>query len=157
MIYLITNTLTDDKYVGYTSLSLEKRFKTHCANRHKGQTYLNRAMRKYGIENFKIECLQENGNLKEDEATWINQIKPTYNMTKGGEGGDTSESPNYKKGIKNRRSYVGKGNPRYGQFGKDNPKSKQLILDGKYYESITQARKLACKSFQYVKQNAIYV
>ncbi len=157
MIYKITNNITNDCYVGYTSLSLEERFKKHKYNHHTGNTYLYRAMRKYGFENFQIECLQENGNLQEDENVWIGKIQPKYNMTVGGLGGDTSSSPNWKAGMQSRRSYVGQGNPQYGKHGKDNPKSQAVILDGVKYDTITQARKLAKRSFQYVKKYGIMV
>lgn len=152
MIYKITNTITNDCYVGYTSLSLQERFKKHEYNHHSGNTYLYRAMRKYGFENFQIECLQENGNLEEDENVWIGKLQPKYNMTTGGLGGDTSNSPNWKIGMQKRRSYCGEGNPQYGKHGKDNPKSQAVILDGVKYDTITQARKLAKRSFQYVKK-----
>jgi hypothetical protein len=112
-------------------------------------------MRKYGRDNFSVSTLQEDGNLNEDEALWISKLKPEYNMTKGGEGGDTSKSENWIEGMKNRRSYAGEGNPRYGMFGKDNSKSQQILLDGIEYVSITEARRLAKKSYKYVKENGI--
>ena len=156
MIYSITNKITGDVYVGYTSKTAEERFQKHKYNARGGSnTYLYNAMRKYGEENFEIKSLQEDGNLAEDEMFWIKKLDPKYNMTIGGEGGDTSFSPNYKKAMKARRSYEGEGNPIYGKIGKDNPKSQQLMLDGVYYESITQARKLAKRSFSYVKKNMI--
>jgi group I intron endonuclease len=157
MIYKITNTITDDCYVGYTSLSLEARFKKHYYNHQNVDTYLYRAMRKYGFDNFKIECLQEDGNLHEDEDLWIGKLEPTYNMRPGGTGGDTSSSPNYKKAMENRRSYVGEGNPQYGKHGKDNPKSQAVIVDGVKYDTITIARKMAKRSFSYVKKHGIMV
>ena len=157
MIYCITNIITNDTYIGYTSKTKEERLKKHVYNSKQGKTYLNKAMRKYGVENFRIEVLQEDGNLNEDESFWIKKLDPKYNMTAGGEGGDTSESANYKKGMENRRSYSGEGNPLYGKFGKDNPKSQALILDGVEYESITLARKLAKRSFKYVKMNMIVI
>lgn len=158
MIYKITNTINGDFYVGYTSLTLEQRFAKHKQNsRAGGQTYLYRAMRKYGEENFIIECLQEDGTLNEDEPLWIGKLNPSYNMTKGGEGGDTSSSPNYKSSIKNRRSYSGEGNPQYGKFGADNSKSKRVIVDGVEYCSITEARKKAKRSFAYVKKFGIFI
>jgi group I intron endonuclease len=158
MIYAITNTITNDVYVGFTTKTAEERFQKHKYNSRGGMnTYLYKAMRKYGEDKFKITVLQSDGNITEDETFWIKKLEPKYNMTLGGEGGDTSTSPNYKKGMQNRRSYAGSGNPRFGQFGKDNLKSQQLILDGIYYESITQARKLAKRSFSYVKKHMIVV
>lgn len=157
MIYKITNLITEDCYIGYTSLSLEDRFQKHRYNHVSGNTYLYRAMRKYGFDNFIIECLQEDGNLHEDEDLWINKIKPQYNMREGGLGGDTSKSPNWKAGMKNRRSYVGEGNPLYGKRGKDNPRAQSVIVDGIRYDTITEARKLAKRSFYYIKKHGIMV
>ena len=46
-------------------------------------------------------------------------------MTKGGDGGDTSNSPNYKLGMKNR---IHPHSPTYGMLGKQHPgKGKSLI------------------------------
>jgi group I intron endonuclease len=158
MIYQITNTITNDFYIGYTSLTLEARFAKHKQNaRAGGPTHLYNAMRKYGEENFQISCLQESGSLNEDEPLWIAQLKPSYNMTAGGEGGRTADSPNFIEAIKNRRSYKGSGNPQFGKHGADNPKSQRILLDGVEYVSITEARKLAKKSFQYVKKHGIVI
>ena len=104
-----------------------------------------------------MKCLQEDGNLHEDEALWIGKLKPKYNMTKGGDGGDTSRSINYKKAMKNRRSYKGEGNPLYGKRGENNPNSQRVIVDGIEYVSISEARKLAKRSFKYVKINGIFI
>ena len=38
-------------------------------------------------------------------------------MTEGGDGGDTSLSPNYQAGMKNRRPYSAENNPNYGKKG----------------------------------------
>ena len=158
MIYKITNIVTNDFYIGYTSKTMEERFNKHLHNaKYGGKTYLYRAIRKYGESSFIVECLQEDGNLNEDETIWINKLNPTYNMTKGGDGGDTSKSINYKQGMKNRRSYFGEGNPQYGKFGVDNPKSQKVIVDGIEYISISEARRLAKRSFNYVKKNGIFI
>tara|TARA_B110000503_G_scaffold63560_1_gene100253 strand:+ start:69 stop:683 length:615 start_codon:yes stop_codon:yes gene_type:complete len=100
MIYLIENDITKDQYIGYTAESEKKRFTRHKLNAKKdGQTYLYRAMRKYGFENFKVSVLDKDGGY-DDEVNWISKMKPKYNMTNGGEGGDTSSSPNFKKAMK---------------------------------------------------------
>ena len=157
MIYKITNTVTGDFYIGFTSKTLEERFKKHLANAKSGSnTYLYKAIRKYGEQSFQIEILQEEGSLNEDEPLWIKTLKPSYNMTSGGDGGDTSQSPAYKEGMKH-RSMAGKNNPQYGKFGADNPKSIAVIVDGVKYDSITLARKGCKKSFTYVKKNGILV
>lgn len=115
MIYLIENIITNDKYIGYTSNTKEARFKRHQHNaKTGGETYLYRAMRKYGVENFVISVLDETGSYS-DEIKWICKLNPEYNMTKGGEGGDTSNSPNFKKSMKNYHSK--KPKKEYATFG----------------------------------------
>lgn len=158
MIYKILNNITGDFYIGYTSKTLEERFEKHLYAAKGGtNTHLHKAMRKYGYENFSISCLQEDGTLNEDEALWIAKLQPSYNMTSGGEGGNTSNSPNFKEAMKNRRSYEGSGNPNFGKRGEDSPKSQRVLLDGVEYCSISEARKKAKRSFQYVKTNGIFI
>lgn len=103
-IYKITNTINNDCYVGKTKGNFLRRFYIHKRNAKNGMnTHLYHAMRKYGEDNFIIEVLEETGdNINEREVYWISFIAPRYNMTSGGDGGDTSSSPNYIKGMKNR-------------------------------------------------------
>lgn len=98
-IYKLTNTITGDFYIGKTIKTPEQRFIKHkSSSKHNSQTYLHRAMRKYGFENFQISVLTESNNLIELnnlEISYISNLSPTYNMTSGGDGGDTSNSPNF--------------------------------------------------------------
>lgn len=80
MIYLITNTITGDQYVGYSSSPVD-RFKKQCYNSRNGNTYLYRAMRKYGTENFEMKILQKDGNL--NEARKFSRRSFKYVKTKG--------------------------------------------------------------------------
>jgi len=146
IIYLITNKVNSKIYVGKTSKSLQDRFKRHCYNHQNQNTYLYRAMRKYGIENFTIKILEETDFPNEQEIYWIKTLKPQYNMTIGGDGGDTSKSPNYKLGMKNR---VHPHLPTYGMLGKEHPmKGKSLtknycpvVCEGIEYLSVGDAQK----------------
>jgi group I intron endonuclease len=117
-IYRITNKVNGKFYIGKTTKSVEQRFKTHIYKSKKQNTYLYRAMRKYGVDQFVIEQLElveHQDLLNEKEKYWIAQLSPQYNMTKGGDGGDTSQSPNYQNAIKivhqNRPSHI------YATFG----------------------------------------
>lgn len=93
-IYKIENMVNQKVYIGQTSTSIELRFKEHIKNSKNNNLVcrpLYNAMRKYGVENFKIsiveECLEE--NLQEREIFWIEQFgsfKSGYNATLGGEG-----------------------------------------------------------------------
>lgn len=116
-IYKITNRVTGDIYVGKTVKSLAERFYYHCYDSKKSNTHLHRAMRKHGKENFTIELLEECEvvKLNELEVKWIALLKPRYNMTAGGEGGDTSSSENWKKWLARRPSVAGSANPMFGK------------------------------------------
>lgn len=139
-IYCITNKINGKKYIGKTERTLEDRFEGHLRGAKYGnQTYLYRAMRKHGEDNFVIEQIEECQNVDEREQFWITEfdtlIPSGYNMTKGGTGGDTSISPNYIEGMK-KRDYSGSGNPNYGKKGPASPKfgkkygKKPLISEG---------------------------
>lgn len=111
LVYIITNNLTNDTYIGKTTKTLNERFNKHCQNaKNNSQTYFHRAIRKYGKKSFSLkvlENLEPTDNIDEREIFWISKLKPTYNMTKGGEGGDTSSSPNFISSLKKRRSTKG--------------------------------------------------
>lgn len=96
VIYLITNLLNGMKYVGQTTQPLRRRI-----NEHKyGDQYIDRAIKKYGLENFKVEVLEEcetKQQLNEREIFWIAKLNckaPNgYNRTSGGEGHSSEDNP----------------------------------------------------------------
>lgn len=91
-IYQIVNDINGKLYVGKTEFSIEKRFKEHCQDAFRDRNEkrpLYAAMRKYGIEHFKIELIEETDNPEEREIFWIEQkrsFKNGYNATMGGDG-----------------------------------------------------------------------
>lgn len=91
-IYQIVNKINQKIYVGKTEFSIEKRFKEHCQDAFRARNEkrpLYAAMRKYGIENFYIELIEETDNPEEREIYWIEQkrsFKNGYNATLGGDG-----------------------------------------------------------------------
>ena len=122
IIYKITNTINGMIYIGKTIRTLQRRKTAHKTTAKNGsKTYLHRAMRKYGFDNFQFEVIEEciEDNINESEISWIvseNSLVPTgYNMTEGGDGGDTSDSENFKRSMKNKKSVAGKNNPMYGK------------------------------------------
>lgn len=69
-IYKITNKINNKVYVGQTIKTVEKRFNQHKNNSNKeyfSQIALYQAFNKYGIENFKVETLEECDNELLDE------------------------------------------------------------------------------------------
>lgn len=91
-IYQITNDINQKIYIGKTENSIEKRFKEHCwdASRERNEKRpLYNAMRKYGVEHFHIELIEETNNPEEREVYWIEKkqsFKNGYNATIGGDG-----------------------------------------------------------------------
>lgn len=102
-IYKITNTIDGKSYIGQTTKSLEERLRKH-SHPGVGKYHLNSAIRKYGINNFTIELIEDNiSSLNEafdKEIYYIklyNTFNVGYNMTTGGEGRPTqSLSPETK-------------------------------------------------------------
>jgi group I intron endonuclease len=146
-IYRITNSVTQNFYIGKTTKTIEERFQRHKYNAEYGsQSYIHRSMRKYGYENFTIEIIEQTDNLNERECYWIEKLSPKYNMTYGGDGGDTSSSLNFINAMKNRKH---PHNPTYGMLGKcqtENQKQKvssknshPIICEGKFFKSIKDA------------------
>ena len=82
-IYKITNTITNDFYIG-SSKNVKQRWAVHkcpskwneCPN---NPMYID--MRKYGIDKFEMQILEvvEPEELKEKEQQFIETLKPTYN------------------------------------------------------------------------------
>lgn len=88
-IYLIININNGKSYIGkHSTNNIED-------NYFGGGIYLNRAVKKYGKENFRKEILEfcNENELNKKEIMWIQKLntqKPNgYNLTIGGDGGDT--------------------------------------------------------------------
>lgn len=97
LIYKYTNKINGKAYIGQTTQSLEKRHKRHLADSQVDDLYFHRALKKYGIENFTLEILEDNIEkeyLDEREKYWIKYWntfylnKKGYNMTEGGQWGN---------------------------------------------------------------------
>lgn len=91
-IYKITNKINQKIYIGKTEFSVEKRWKQHCSDAFKSENQnrpLYAAIKKYGIDNFLIEVIEETNQANEREIYWIEyfqSFKNGYNATKGGDG-----------------------------------------------------------------------
>lgn len=98
-IYKIKNNINEKIYVGQTTKTLDFRKKEHIrASRYTGykNSIIYQAIRKYGIENFTFELVEECENilLNNKEIFYIEQFKTIspygYNMTEGGEANPTT-------------------------------------------------------------------
>lgn len=147
IIYKITNKVNGKIYIGKTTKTIHERYQRHFYNHKNGNTYLYKSMRKYGFDNFMIEAIEETLNLDEREIFWISELSPDYNMTKGGDGGDTSTSPNFIESLKHRPP----PKPTYGMLGKKQSQkfadaiklsnSRPVVCEGKEYSSVGEAQK----------------
>jgi group I intron endonuclease len=99
IIYLITCLVNGKIYVGKTTKSLGERWASHLAAVSRGKrSRLYAAIHKHGSSSFFVEMIDSTDNLDELddlERKWIankNSNNPLYgyNMTEGGDGGDTS-------------------------------------------------------------------
>lgn len=91
LIYKITNNINGKSYIGQTQLSLKKRWDEHIRASKIYDYKFYRAIRKYGIECFSQEIIEEVPNklLNEREIYWIafyDTYKNGYNSTLGGDG-----------------------------------------------------------------------
>ena len=93
-IYKIINDVNNKVYIGKTAFSIQKRFQEHCQDAFRERCEkrpLYAAMRKYGIEHFSIEQIEEcpDDVAADREAYWIGVYKAYstgYNATLGGDG-----------------------------------------------------------------------
>jgi len=82
-VYKISNTKTDDFYIGSTIQELKKRFKTHRSNAKLGKRgNLYDLIRQIGIENFNIEVIEECEDYEIDkkEKEYYERLSPSLNM-----------------------------------------------------------------------------
>jgi len=121
-IYLLTNLLNKDKYVGQ-SIDLGKRF-TKYFNlsylKNRNTLVISRALIKYGYANFSISILEycDKDILNEKEQYYMDIIKPVYNTLKiaGSSSGykHTQESKD-KRSLNLKGKYTGINSPLYGR------------------------------------------
>lgn len=99
-IYKITNNINGKIYIGQTKNTVECRFNSHIKSipsyvaNNRTSIKLYNAMKKYGVDNFSVETIEEcpYEKLNEREIFWIKEFNSRdsnigYNICKGGEGG----------------------------------------------------------------------
>jgi hypothetical protein len=107
------------KYIGKTQKGLEVRMRSHRHHARHGNTYLYKAIRKYGWDQISLDILAEPDTielLNETEKKLIMEHDTTnpdkgYNLREGGEGGAHSEETRQKIS----RANSGKNNGMYGK------------------------------------------
>lgn len=98
-IYKYTNLINNKIYIGQTKQSLENRHKRHLTQLD-DNTYFHRAIKKYGISNFKMELVEDKIPFKDldtREKFWIKYYDSFYttgkgyNLTEGGQWGSGTQ------------------------------------------------------------------
>lgn len=136
VIYKITNKINGHYYIGQTI-----RKGISFLNYYGSGNIIRNALNKYGKENFIKEILdfaKTKKDLNEKEKFWISYLKPIYNISKGGNGGNLGEEVNKKisKSLKGKKfpdkikhlfsiKYKGKNNPFYGR--KHTPETREKM------------------------------
>lgn len=87
-VYCLTNTITNEKYIGVTKQKIYGRFKA--GKGYKPTTKINLAIEKYGWKNFKYEILFEcddkelAGEKEKEYIKMFNTVEKGYNNASGG-------------------------------------------------------------------------
>ena len=124
-IYKITNKINNKIYIGKVyNRSVIERFKRHCNDaKPDARSSVDRAIYKYGKENFIVEVIDKVNSLDEldnKEKFWISKYNSIdknigYNLTLGGDGGNTYRFKTKEEMIQIRKklskSKCGKNNP----------------------------------------------
>lgn len=142
IIYQIKCLVNGKIYIGYTSRSLEKRWKEHLLC--KLDTKFYRALKKYGIKNFSMSVIETYETKKEalsKEKYWIeklNTISEGYNTHEGGLGGKTRTKEQIES-LSKRMS--GKNNPMYGSSYTDEWKNRHSQKMKEYFKNEPEEKK----------------
>lgn len=136
-IYMTTNLITNEKYIG-------KHYGTEDDFYLGSGKILQRAILKYGKENFKREILYISKNAKENNQKEKEFIKvynavedrKFYNIAEGGDGGDIFHtlSLEQQEQLRERARLrcTGEGNPMYGKHHSEETKNKLSQIDKSY-------------------------
>jgi group I intron endonuclease len=132
-IYLITNNITNEKYVGITKLKLKSRFYFHKTTLNCPR--LSNAIKKYGGDNFKIEILfnafsiKDMINLENYFIKLYNTLSPSgYNLREGGKYGLFSEEVKQNMSIRWKEKWK---NERYSEHLKKLDKYRNEYINSK--------------------------
>ena len=122
-VYMIINKINNKKYIGFTSLEIDKRFNQHMTGQGNARLLYN-AVKKYGKDNFSVELIESNSDmnytLKTLEPKYIKEYDTRnrnmgYNLSPGGNSTIGSKrTEEQKKKMSEQR----KGKPRPESYGK---------------------------------------
>lgn len=155
LIYKHTNLVSGKCYIGKTKHAIEKRWKSHVhAALNGAQFHLSRAIRLYPLDSWKHEILEEVETTElanVAEAKWIRTFSSNdqvfgYNMTPGGEGGQTCHPNILREKMKGRPKTaehcqkISESNQRYWDNNPNDVRKTQLTERNKSPESIAKSK-----------------
>ena len=125
-IYKITNTINHKFYIGQSN-NINRRFSEHKNLNHEKCPSLLAAYKKYGVENFTFEVLEECKieELDDREMYYIELLNPQYNRTKGGcgvKGRNLSDEVKKRLSEKGKKQWDAKSDEEKKKFIKNNLK-----------------------------------
>lgn len=150
-VYLITNLINDKKYVGITN-DYKKRWVNHKCNNDPSMA-IAKAIKKYGVENFKFEVIESNVPLEEIDEKEIYYIKFYNSHTSGGKGYNISKGGRYniannvQAGVDNGMSLLSEEQVKYIKANRNIP---EMVL----YEEFTDI--ISYESFKKVYLDKTY-
>jgi len=177
-IYLITNLTNGKKYVGFTKTTAQERWTNHIKQAHyefrrnevmhkNGNRPILAAIRKYGSDSFKIECI-DHADCRKDagelEKFWIAHHKSLgkggYNITSGGDGvsgyvmTESHKKQMSDRSIGDKNYWYGRSGDKHFGYGKNltiehieklrenNAGSKPITINGETYRSKAEAMRV---------------
>lgn len=134
-IYMYVNKINNKKYVGQT-VNLKERHRRHIKD---NKTVFDRAINKYGIENFYVYVLHDNINSIEERNTleefYVKKYNTLinegygYNIQKGGNNCEMNELTKKKLSEGRKGKFKGEENPFYGKSHTD--EAKQIMKEAR--------------------------
>jgi len=134
IIYLILNKQTGEKYVGNTTLAMNKEWVHHIErSKRMSSEPLHKAFREYGVHNFMIKELDEYDDTCLDNKLneWINKYKPEYNPIKEKEVIQEKPKPIPTPVVKEKRNYNADNLKPFNEHTRGNGKHLGLKIRGK--------------------------
>jgi group I intron endonuclease len=158
LIYKITNLITGKFYIGQTRMPLKRRWAVHKAS--KRTSPLTSSIKKYGVDNFKIEEIckaSSQDELNRLEVYYISSYKSLYplgyNLSKGGYSGSGVIAWNKgKTGLKAPKSAFEKGHKTWNkgipQLSEETRRKQSLAKLGKHISPDTEFKRGITSAFK---------
>jgi hypothetical protein len=134
IIYLILNKQTGEKYVGNTTLAMNKEWVHHIdRSKRMSSEPLHKAFREHGVHNFMMKELDEYDNtcLESKLNEWIDKYKPEYNPIKEKEIIQEKPKPIPTPVVKEKRNYNPDNLKPFNEHTRGNGKHLGLKIRGK--------------------------